>query len=103
MNQRYRRQMMLRSRRHRQGEPIGCRCHRRVITVALDADTTVSICEPSWAPLPTQRRVRDLPDIAEFDVGMKRVQDAMAKLGPVAETAAGYFKELREVYGAETD
>ncbi len=95
--------MMLRSRRHRQGEPIGCRCHHRTVTTRIDAVTTVSVCEPSWKPLPPRRRVRNLPDLRYFNAELAVFRDAMMQLRPVSDEAMRAFRRLKEVTDAGSE
>lgn len=99
MNKRYRRQMQLRSRRHRQGRLRSCGCHAYVVTAVLKPRAVLSpqdtFCDPVWQ-LRRRAKVTDLPDISV-------ITEAMIKLAPVADTASEYFKKLREAYDAEPE
>lgn len=72
MNKRYRRQMRLRSRRHRLGLDAACGCHGWSRTLIVEVDRiplrviTGSFCDPVWQ-VRKRRKIDSLPDISTYE------------------------------------
>lgn len=68
MNRRYRRQTLLRSRRHRAGKLGACGCHpfkSSVVPVPLRV-VVGAFCDPVWQ-IRKRRKVDTLPDISTYE------------------------------------
>lgn len=108
MNERYRRQTLLRSRRHRRGKLVACGCHpSRLKTWArrepMPTQTIVSaFCDPVWR-IRTRRRVTNLPDLATFEPTVRSFQEAMLRLGPVTSRASETMRAMTEALRAEPE
>lgn len=100
MNQRYRRQMLLRSHRHRAGKLGACGCHEPQYRARITYAWIRAFGVREW-PTPRLRRVDDLPDIATFHAGMEQFRLAMTGLKPVVEQLNRNMREMVEVINAQ--
>lgn len=98
MNKRYRRQMLLRSHRHRAGKLGACGCHEQRQVMVLASRYVFG----NWMWYSRKwRSIQDLPDINAFQANLERFREAMVRLGPVVTQLNATIGRTMEMINAQ--